>query len=302
MKRIYYFLFLSFLALFTISCEKEDSLEPTQIDEDYFTVSPDATDPISVLRRKFHEDHGIHLLFNDTLRHEQRGTYKDGTPFWFTETVDLNYSIPTNNEDSYALTYLENQADREKSIVFLENYMLPHLGGDLIPYSILLLQHISKYDDYWEEWENLNYCYSFRCLAISTGDIIEMDDEEKVDFCIPVFKDIIQNRLTYSMLESFYAFCDKFYGEDYTDVKYDLPEGMDYKNLTMENIYTLGFLRKPYSSAKYFIYQDADLTSYINAIFNSPESEFMEQYIDYPLIIQKYNTLKQIITNLGFKF
>lgn len=60
--------------------------------DDYFSVPENANDPESVIRRKFYTDHGVHVLFNDTLRHEQRGTYADGTPYWFTETVDLSYS------------------------------------------------------------------------------------------------------------------------------------------------------------------------------------------------------------------
>jgi hypothetical protein len=304
MNTTYHFFIFFFLALFTISCAKEDSLKPTQIDEDYFTVSPDATDPISVLRRKFHEDHNIHLLFTDTLRHEQRGIYADGTPFWFTETIDLNYIIPVNTQEDYRLTYLETQTNREKSVEFVETYILPHLGGSLIPYSILLLQQLYTYDDYYDELEQLDYCNSFRSLAVSTGEIIEMADEEKAAFCTPMFKDIIKNKLTASMLEPFYTFCEEFYGEYFEDLAKEgkLPSDMDPKNMTLENVRTLGFLREAYSGAKYFRSNDYDRDDYINVIFNLSESEFMEQYDNYPVIIQKYNILKQIITDLGFKF
>ena len=89
MKKIYYIILLCLLTV-TFSCNKEDDLEPTDMRYDYFTVSPDANDEESLLRRKFYEDHNIHLLFNDTLRHEQRGTYADGKPHWFTEQLALS--------------------------------------------------------------------------------------------------------------------------------------------------------------------------------------------------------------------
>ncbi|MDE7074137.1 MAG: hypothetical protein K2O69_03685, partial [Odoribacter sp.] len=89
MKKIY--IALLFLAGLS-ACTKEDDLTPSGARDDYFTVSPDATDPESVLRREFYNSTGVHLLFNDTIRHEQDGTYADGTPYYVTETIDLGYS------------------------------------------------------------------------------------------------------------------------------------------------------------------------------------------------------------------
>jgi len=289
MNKIYYSFIFFFLALFIISCAKEDSLEPTRINEDYFTVSPNATDPISVLRRKFHEDHDIHLLFNDTLRHEQKGTYADGTPFWFTETIDLNYSIPRNSDENYRFTYLENQTDREKSVEFVETCILPHLGGTLVPYSILLLQQLYTYDDYYDRLKSLDYCNNSRCLAISVGKIIDSDDEEKAVFCTPMFKDIIKSKLNDSTLEPFYAFCDKFYSEYFEDLAKEgkLPSDMDPKKMTLENVRSLGFLREAYSGARYFRSKNNDLDDYINTIFDLSESEFVEQYNNYPVMLQR---------------
>ena len=51
MNKIYYFLFLSLLLG---ACTKEDALEPTGANDDYFTVPATATDPESVMRREFY--------------------------------------------------------------------------------------------------------------------------------------------------------------------------------------------------------------------------------------------------------
>ena len=55
MNKIYYFLFLSLLLG---ACAKEDALEPTGANDDYFTVPATATDPESVMRREFYEETG----------------------------------------------------------------------------------------------------------------------------------------------------------------------------------------------------------------------------------------------------
>ena len=109
MNKIYYFLFLSLLLG---ACTKEDALEPTGANDDYFTVPATATDPESVMRREFYEETGVHLLFNDTLRHEQRGTFEDGNPRWYTETIDLGYSM-TSHDDAPELTYLQTGQEKE---------------------------------------------------------------------------------------------------------------------------------------------------------------------------------------------
>lgn len=138
MNKIYYFLFLSLLLG---ACTKEDALEPTGANDDYFTVPATATDPESVMRREFYEETGVHLLFNDTLRHEQRGTFEDGNPRWYTETVDLGYSM-TSFDDAPALTYLQTKQEKEKAVEFVSKYILPHLGQAVRPYSFLMVNTI----------------------------------------------------------------------------------------------------------------------------------------------------------------
>ena len=59
MNKIYYFLFLSLLLG---ACTKEDALEPTGANDDYFTVPATATDPESVMRRELRRDRGTFAL------------------------------------------------------------------------------------------------------------------------------------------------------------------------------------------------------------------------------------------------
>lgn len=300
MNKILYFCICCMFTLWATSCDKEDELEPLGMKEDYFTVSPDATDPLSVMRREFHKKNGIHLFFTDTLRHEQRGTYADGTPFWYTETIDLNYAIPNSGSNDYRLTYLANQTDREESIRFVENYIIPRLGGNLRPYSLLLLQQLHTYDSYRDRLVVQDFCNNFRCLAISTGSVIGKSDDEKKAFGVGIFKSIITNKLSDELLKEFYVFCDPYYNEDYEDC--DLPSGMDPDNMSLHDVRTIGFLREAYTGAYYFRSKNNDRNDYITAVFDTPELEFKAAYVDYPVVLQKYDILKQIITDLGYKF
>lgn len=300
MNKIVYFSLYCIFILGATSCDKEDNLKPSGLKEDYFTVSPDATDPLSVIRREFYQENNIHLFFSDTLRREQKGTYADGTPFWYTETIDLNYGIPGSTSNDYRLYYLENQADREASIQFIKTYVIPHLGENLRPYSMLLLQQLYTYSSSSGRLTAQNFCNNFRCLAVSTGDVIGKSDAEKKTFCAGMFKSIITGKLTDALLEPFFAFCNPYYGEDYEDC--NLPAGMDPDDMTLHDVRTLGFLKLAYTGAYYFRSETNDRNDYIAAAFDTPESEFRETFADYPAILQKYDILKQIITDLGYTF
>ena len=295
MNKLYHYIAIGLFALCAISCAKEDDLTPTGLNEDYFSVSPDATDEISVLRQEFYEKHGIHLLFNDTLRHEQRGTYEDGSPIWFTETVDLNYNISSNGTADYSLEYLNNQEAREAAIDLVERHVLSHLGEGLQPYSFLLLQQISSYNSYYEEYENVDFVNNIRCMAISTGDIATASDEEQEAFCLGILHSIISNNiesLEESAFEEFYSFCSEYYGADYADFGMsDYPEN--------EELYELGFIL---TYMWYFPYEYNDLESFVDAVFEMSETEFTEMYGDYPIIMQKYEIIKQIISDMGYVF
>lgn len=300
MNRIYTFFICCMIAFLATACSDENDLTPSGENEDYFTVSPDATDIISVTRREFHDRNGVHLLFTDTLRHEQRGTYSDGTPFWFTEIIDLKYAITGGSTTIYRLDYLADQTAREAAVAFIEARVLPHLTNDVRPYSVLPLDQLYTYNSSRKTWTPVNFCNNFRCLAISTGSIANAPEAEQKTFCQAMFLSIVSSKisgLSTSELSEFYVFCEDYYGYDYDEC--DLPAGMDADNLTQEDLYTLGFLSKV---SYYFSYETTDRDNFVKAIFNTDEEEFRATYAAYPVILQKYDIMKQIIQDMGFKF
>lgn len=296
-KTIYYIFVLCAVCCGIISCAKEDDLTPNGANEDYFTVPADATDPISVMRREFYDENKVHLLFNDTLRHEQRGTYADGSPFWYTEIVDLNWFITTSTDDEIVMDYL---TDNYREVAeFAKEYILKHLQGDFKPYSILLADQLYSIDANDEEdIDEEDYCNGLRCLAISAGNIIGMDDAGKVYFSQSILSGSVFSKLEdlvdEPQLEAFTTFSQDYYRQYFRDI-----DGLkDLPFVTQADLYPYGFLSKNWSSCPD---RADDLESYVEAMFEMEEEEFKETY-DYPIIHQKYDALKKIITEFGFKF
>lgn len=297
MKRTYYFISLCILTLI-FSCSKEDALTPTDTQYDYFTVSPDATDAESVLRRKFYEDHNIHLLFNDTLRHELQGTYADGTPYYFTELLDLPYNI-TSTLNDVQFTYIKNYEQKESSVKFVEKYILTHLGTSLRPYSIFLVDELNEED--YGYWDPIDFYIGRRCLALATCDIPETDEDEISEYALNILYNFIESQISYRDAEftEFLSFGSEYYGEDFIDHNDVFKNG--YEKPQHDDLYALGFISWN-GRNKYFPYENNDLSAYLRALFYDDEEEFKAQYADYPVIIQKYNILKEVVKQKGYIF
>ena len=296
MGKLYYLLQTCFLFIGLMSCTKEDDLAPSDVDDNYFAVPEKATDEVSVLRREFYEKNGVYLLFNDTLRHEQRGTYEDGSPIWFTETVDLNYNISSSGAGTYAFVYFDDQHSREVAASMIENHILPHLGEGWLPYSFLLLDTIQSYNIIWKRWDIVDCVSSIRCMAIGVRDAIKGSSDEQATFCKNMLFTLVNEQiedLDDELFTEFYSFCTEYYGVDYEDV------GLDWMYPEDEEMYELGFVYKPIFT---FPYETLDRKYFVQEAVLLSEEEFEEKYGNYPIVMQKYEIIKEIITDLGYKF
>lgn len=209
MKRIHY---LMMFVLLLSACSKEDELTPTGAQDDYFTVPSGATAEDAELRRSFHQETGVHLLFTDTIRHEQRGFYADGTPRWYTETIDLGYSLTGNSGGRWQLTQLHDLQDKKTAARVVEEYILPHLGQAVRPYSFLLVDNLEQWNSRNQEWRTITFYNSYRCLAINTGSLLDSDDKEASS--LQILKSMLNSKLENAdatVLKPFKSLAQKYY-------------------------------------------------------------------------------------------
>ena len=312
MNKIYYFLFLSLLLG---ACAKEDALEPTGANDDHFTVPATATDPESVMRREFYEKTGVHLLFNDTLRREQRGTFEDGSPRWYTETLDLGYSM-TGNNDAPELTYLQTDLEKEKAVEFVEKYILPHMGQAVRPYSFLMLNTIYGMDPDTYRRGNLNYYVGMRTMALSMDPVFKLETEEEyATHCIAIFQSYVKSKLKLldaAVTEPFELISDEWYYKKYADFDEDFWDNYDKLDAQGDDAgidayckdiaNQCGFIQTNTWSCRFPWYASDDLEDFVKAVLGTPEEEFMEMYEDYPLVREKYTIVQKIIADMGFIF
>lgn len=302
MKKIFYMIIF---LLAVAACEKEGSLTPTDGIENYFEIPADATDAESVLRREFFLETGCYLLFNDTLRKELLGRDEDGYPYYSFETVDLGYGITSSSKDRFTFRYLADMAEKNEAVDFVKNRVLPVMDEELYPYSLLLVDSLFRVRYMLEEGASestgwfpstktvLAYYSGARCLALALAGLSDMTDAEKSEFIKDMFEGMIGSALSTrtTELSEFYASGEQYYGE----------EGELDWDYYLEDLREVGFLagRIRYGYV-YFPTASEDLESYVEVLFEN-EEDFLAENEDYPLVIEKYNIIKEFVRNLGYR-
>lgn len=300
MKRSIYFILLVLLG---VACQKEN-LTPSDGVENYFEVPDNATDPESVLRRTFYEQTGCYLLFNDTLRKEFIRLNDDGEPVYSSETLDLGYGIMAASKNKYSFRYMNSLKEKENAVEFVKDRILPLMEKKNYPYSLLLVDSVFETyfyvdDDYFRDRQFLRYFAGTRCLAASLGNVNDLEEEEQKNLVKEIFAGLIKSKLTVDtkLLEDFNAYGKALYGKT-------LYMGWEIEYI--EDLRELGFFS---GDIGYDYYEDADycrcpsweedLDDFLQACFQD-EEEFLTENESYPLVIEKYKSLKGTIVKLGF--
>ncbi len=304
MKNWIYILML-LLGGISYACSGEEDLEPSNVKEDYFSVPADATDEVSVLRREFYDKWGVHLLFNDTLKHELVGVNAYGDEIWETETLGLDYSLTSISGNQTRCEYIKD-FEKMKLIAQAVGTYLSYMSPEDYPYSIFVASSMGY--DYYGKWRSVSFVSNWRCMA----------------FAIEDGNNVLADIVIWMRTELLSKYVEELYDEDYTlftpfrnvtnqyrgDYIVDYVE--DWDRSSMEMLYEYGFLS--YEADSYdpedcyydtFHWdQDVDRKDYCRLILEVPEeADFQALYGQYPLVVEKYHIMKGLIDKyIAYKY
>jgi len=281
------------------ACNEEDALVAEEPDV-ASRFMPDLNDDSqeAELRRNFYKEENTYLLFNDTLYHELLGTDANGEPFYKTETLDILYSVGSDNvyENSHIYEYLSSYEEKESAVNFLQTYLLPHFGKQLRPFSWLLVNTI-KYPLYEDVYEYPAVLSGERCIAVSVGKLAEMAEDEKLAFAQSLQINVLSGALASKReMDDFYAFGESLY--DQFDFSY---------MWTPDYAYICGFLNRKINASTGMAMsahpdKAADVNDFLLLVFNNTEEEVLSQFSGYPIVLKKYEIIKNLIVELGYVF
>lgn len=311
MKIIKVLLFTLPLLLSLTGCGGEDDLTPSDPDTNYFSVGDDATDATSLLRKAFYDKYGSYLLFNDTLSHVKTGTDAFGDPVYKDELLDVGYD-PTgaSNNVVYTYSYLTDINSQQQAANFVEQYILPHLGAKLRPFSFLLVGSINKYtfdsNNYTPDYDDPNptAVVGDRATVFALDGILGSDEATMSSYASTVLGTILASKVAAqdaTTLSSFTNYCKDLYGQWFMDL--GLTEPADEES-NMQAMYDAGFVVPHQSYGITFTgaypSQAEDINGYIQLCLNSTADEVEQKYGSYLTIMEKYRIMSSLLETMGY--
>ena len=298
MKRLFY-IALAFLLLALGSCKKDEVTPDLKDVTTPFLPAVSDNSEEAQLRRDFYAAHGSFLLFNDTLQRYETGKDINGEQHYFTETLDLTYDIgmSTYSNNKYSYTLLTDTERKREAVQYVEEYLLTHITGKLMPYSWLLVDKISR--EFLGAVSSPYAATVQRAVVVACNLLPRLTDAQKVQYTRQVMNTIIA-KLAADNTEAFadfFAVSAAHYDGSFTDPKTTAA------NTAILN--EAGFICRgqSFGSDTNGLYpsQELDLNAYARQVAATTPEAFNKKYADYPLVLKKFEIMRRILLDLGYK-
>lgn len=277
------------------ACSKEDWPDNSRPEINPFAVPADATGEEADLRRDFFDRTGVYLLFSDTLITQEVSTISGKKEDVYT-TVRLEWNMVSTNEgvDSFVCYPYEHLEQKKVLAEFVENEVLKNVSEIFKPYSVMLLDRFVYFKNQWGTLVPTEYSFyaGMQSTVIALGDFIVLTAEEK---------EILKNDLVGEMVvskisaipdvdwEEFYSYSEEYYElSSQWEVPYPI-QACGYLP-TFEYEWMIDFHSKEY-----------DRLAFVSEIFKLSESDFRETYAEWPIIIDKMETMVKVLRKYGVK-
>ncbi len=258
---------------------------------------------IKQLRKDFFAATGSYLIFNDTLQHYSLGKDRYGEQQWFTEKVDLTYSVGTESSATtkYVFTLLETDEEKEAAVEFLKAYILPHLTGSLRPFAWLLTSTITHSDNFGTFNDYAATGQEVAAVAVKLVPTLSESNRQRYAsqvMNILLGKLILNNSAAFSQ---FFAVCEDLYATQFADPEITTAENNEY-------LYKAGFITRGKDpslqavSNGFYPDREADLTSYCRSVVANTQEALEKKYGAYPLVMLKIQLARTTMERIGYKF
>ncbi len=303
-------------SLLAMGCRKEKMPAPSRLDENYFVVQDNPNDAVDHARYEFYKSTGIASFYNDTIHRKQVGEI-DGKPRYTYFTLSMEYSLYERILISYKLV-----SDRTQIPAFLDllkQDLLPRLPANLRVPSFLMMDSLwnagfpaqnVQIADGWTTFQGFN------TIGICVKNIAAMSGEEKKiiycfhagGYCGKTIERSEPGKIAAGILQYFEG-CSKINnaGIGYLfrrSLHVCIPSGME------PAAHTLGILKyprvklgeaPPMNNLVSMPRTADDLRAFLTAALCYTAEEFTNLYPNNALLLKKFNVIRNIVREAGFK-
>lgn len=291
------FLYVLLLSVLFMACDKEDSLTPSNLGKDWFTIE-DSDDPVDRAIYQFYVETGIPVFYNDTIGQEIR-IDNWGNSYTHYEILQFSSSSLGGTETpnpfrSYELCPKESVID---GLEFLREEIVPVLPESIKIRSFLLLNSLTPHNLSTmsnEAFKGLN-----TVLISRVSELRDMSKAERQNMKGAVLNAVLSTPIaTYTEeLAAFYQTTRGYYTQ--VDL-YGCSGWRFYNTYGFSDPRTVGFLKDPnpydYSNMPT---ETQDVGMYISAIFTSTPEEFEASYGAFDAVMTKYRIMVSVLKAIG---
>lgn len=330
MKKLIYF----FLLIAIVSCSEEDALTPSMAEVDFVKIKDDPSDPLQHQRYQIYERYNVSLYFNDTLGVETKMD-SNGESYLHYFILKPHYAPNGNSENNlrYVLYEKEELPQMVEFTKDLGNNFLDKMPKVMNIHNVLIVDSI--FVGFYPVKKE--YFLGFNTIVVS--DVVEKYNENFwEDLRIKICSDKalaeyawqrdnffpISNALNVASTSSLKSYTKGLNNQSDIDFYlnypgYGWPYLFQYMLITPERINgsqtlaDVGFLERlsfdpnlndPSVLEKDWITpnEKEDLNSYVQLLFTKTPVEVAEIYKNYPVVLKKYNLLKERFESFGITF
>lgn len=299
------------LATFLVACGKEDDIAPSKGERNWLVLE-DSDDPIDHLRYRIFEEFGIPVYYNDTIGSEERESMAGTYTYYERLQAFYNPGAATTNG---RFVLVKEKSSVEPVLEFLREKMLPQIPTTFYVPSLLLVDSIYL-PAVAQAYKGLN---TIICAGVS--EFAKMDDAEMRWWQGAVMCTILSGGLLEKESEwlekHFYA---KSLAVDPRATMYSTANRklMVYSALgqlasdkvitaTQQTLGYCGFLNYKLEPSKqermaYTPTREEDVQQFCETIFALTAEEFQMRWGEYPVVMAKYEAMKEKLQEYGFVF
>lgn len=299
MKRLYlHILLLAAAVTGFVSCAEEDVEVKVHDICSFFEPAPDDNSEEAQIRRAFREKYHSYLLFNDTIQRSYVGPDINGDPYYDIETLGIDYTVGQNSYAGNKYTYIihTEMDEKKEGLEFVETYLLPHITGNLQPFSWFVCKQINFTDTEGKPASHPYAAVGQRCVAVSTGVLSKLKTDAQrakvVESCLlAMLGPMLKNHE--SELSRFYSLTTA--GNLAT---IGASTEADATAVARRHGY-IGIVRSTWGSFQ-TPSRETDTNQFASYLLQY-DDEYMEQnFADYPLILRRWYVFKEILAEIGW--
>lgn len=303
-------LILSCCLLFIMGCSKEKAPAPSNLDKNYFVIEDNPNDPIDHSIYTFYKNTGIAVFYNDSV-YKKRVSKEGETPERYTYIkLSLNYS-PVGNSNIYSSPLL-SRTNIQPLLQLMETGVIPMLPSASIIPSIYLLDSFSLNNvKNVQIPHGVTSIYGFNTVGIKVEDVETMNGEERKMYAASILAGIAARKI-----DELYAgqlqknFLSISREAASTIVPVDIYSGYLWILVLAPGLEPLpkdiGFLFYPTFNFELGDYpnmplETEDIRAFLTAAFYYTPQEFADLHPNQTLVLKKFDIIRNIAKEAGFK-